>query len=148
MNRDDRNRLCRAARAYDYAIRQADSLFEAVLEQMRDAEADKIDRLPWSLQDSHLAEELNDALDMLDTLLDETLAVIEMLDEILSTVETTSNFIATSSGGEAKTLDKRNAGFHALLPASLYSRLKAESFKIGASMNEIVCRALKKALEG
>ncbi len=147
MNRDERNKLDRATRAYDYAIRQADYFFEAVLEQMRDAEADKIDRLPWALQDSHLAEQLNDAVDMLDTLLDETLAVIEMLDEILSTVEIRSNFTATSSGGVAKTMDKRNAGFHALLPASLYSRLKTESFKIGASMNEIVCRALKKALE-
>lgn len=147
MNRDERNRLKRAVKAYDCSIRQADAIFEKSIDEMKDLESDKIDRLPQSLSSSMMAEGLNEAVEMLDSIMENAQTIIEQLDEILTTTDVASCYTSSSRKNTGNVTDKRDTSFHALLPSSLLLRLKEKSQRTGESMNELVCQAIQNNIE-
>lgn len=142
MNRDDRNKLKRAIQAYDCCIRKADCIFERKIEEMRDSESDKIDRLPQALSSSRMAEELDDAVGMLDSIIENAQSIIEQLDEILASSDVSSCYSDTKPENAVNAKGKKDVSFHALLPTSLVLKLKEESHLTGISMNELVCQAI------
>ncbi len=147
MNRDGLNKLKKIVQAYDYSIRRADSLFQKSIEEMRDDEETKQENLPESLQSSKMAESIEEATTMLESLLENAMNIIDELDEILSISGVSSCFMAP----QAETLlstpsDRKNVRFQALFSSSLFSKLRQESALRGLSMNEIVIRALMKEL--
>lgn len=147
MNRDERNRLKRVVKAYDYSIRQADDVFERIIDEMKDMEANKIDRLPQSLSSSIMAEELNESAEMLDSITENAQTIIDQLDEILTTTGTTSCYHFSNRKTTVNVSDKRDSSFHALLPSSLLTRLKEKSLTTGLSVNELVCQAIQNSMK-
>jgi len=146
MNRDDRNKLRRVIRAYDCCIRKADCIFEREIEEMMDSESDKIDRLPQALSSSLMAQELDDAVEMLESIIENAQSIIEQLDEILASSGVSSCYSPSKPENAINGKDKKDVSFHALLPKSLLLKLKEESHLTGSSMNELVCQAISKEL--
>lgn len=147
MNRNDRNKLKRIIQAYDCCIRKADCIFERNIEEMRDSESDKIDRLPPALSSSSMAEELDNAVEMLDSIMENSQSIIGQLDEILASSGVCSSYSDTRLENAINVSGKRDVSFHALLPACLVLKLKEESQLTGVSMNELVCQAISKDLD-
>lgn len=147
MNRNDLNRLKRIVQAYDYSIRHADSSFQRAIEEMKANEEEKLENLPESLQSSKKAEALDDAADMLQTLLDNAESITDTLDETLTSSSVSSIFASTVRETTPSSTGKKDVRFQALLSSMLFTKLKEESAKRGLSMNEIVCQALTKELQ-
>lgn len=146
MNRNGVNRLKRVVRAYDYSIRQADSSFQRDIEEMKAEEESKAENLPESLQSSKKAEAIEEAVEMLETLLDNAENILDTLDEILSSSSVSSIFTSTEREMTTSSTGKKDVRFQALLSSTLFTKLKEESARRGLSMNEIVSRALTKEL--
>lgn len=66
MNRKDRRQLRAAVEQYYSTVMHAQDEFRNVIEDLKDQEEKKLDRLPESLQDSPLAEDIQEAVDQLD----------------------------------------------------------------------------------
>ena len=112
---------------------------------MKDNESRKHDNLPSSFETSNTAENLSDAFDMLEGVLEKAGEIIDSLDEILE--DTCVNSAYTPGTGTTKiTLEKKDVSFHALISSSLLKRLKEESLRRGLNMNKIVCQALLEEL--
>ncbi len=146
MNRDDRKRMTRVVQSYDRAIRTANDVFVKEVDDMKDNESRKQENLPSSFETSDTAENLSDAFDMLETVLEKAADIIDSLDEIIGETGVSSTYTRVT-GTTKITLEKKNISFHALISSSLLKRLKEESIRTGFSMNEIVCQALLKELE-
>lgn len=146
MNRNDSNKLKRIVQAYDYSIRRADSSFQRDIAQMKANEEEKLDNLPESLQSSKKAEALEDAAEMLQTLLDNAESITDTLDETLTSSSVSSIFVSTARETSPSSTGKKDVRFQALLSSRLFTKLKEESAQRGLSMNEIVCQALTKEL--
>ncbi len=147
MNRNGVNRLKKVVQAYDYSIRQADCFFQSNIEEMKAEEESKVENLPESLQSSQKADALEDAVEMLEALLDNAESILDTLEEILSTSSVSSIFTPTVRGTTtAPSTDKKDVRFQALLSSRLFTKLKEESARRGLSMNEIVGQALTKEL--
>jgi predicted DNA binding CopG/RHH family protein len=145
MNRDDKRRFKRVVKTYDRSVRLVQSVFEKEVGEMKEKESEKLENLPQSFESSALAEQLDESAGMLESLLDKAEEVTDALDEILSLADMKSDFTAITQETTI-THGKKDARFLALFPSSLLKRLKEESARTGLSMNEIVCRAVTKAL--
>lgn len=145
MNRDEKRRFRRVIQTYDRSLRLAQSSFEKEIGGMKEKESAKLENLPESFESSRLCVELNESVDMLDSLLEKAEEVMDALNEILETAEVNSTFNSTITETTI-TPGKKDARFLALFPSSLLKRLKEESARTGNSMNEIVCRAVTETL--
>ncbi len=146
MNRNEKRRMRRVIQSYDRSLRNAHDEFEREIGKLKYNEESKLVSLPSSFENSPIADNLNEASEMLDSILKADEKIISLLDDILFDSGVDSDFKAVTNKTQI-TLEKKDVSFHALLPSSLLKRLKEESCHSGLSMNEIVCQALKKALE-
>lgn len=146
MNRDDRKRMTRVVQNYDRVIRTAHDEFVKEVGDMKDNESRKHDNLPSSFETSNTAENLSDAFDMFETVLEKAEYIVDSPDEILDDTGVGSAYTRVT-GTTKIILEKKNVSFHALIFSSLLKRLKEESLRTGLSMNEIVCQALLDELE-
>lgn len=69
-------------------------MFQKSIEEMRDDEETKQENLPESLQSSKMAESIEEATTMLESLLENAMNIIDELDEILSISGMSSSFMA------------------------------------------------------
>ncbi len=146
MNRDEKRRMRRVIQSYDRSLRNAHDEFEREIGKLKYNEKSKLVSLPSSFENSPIADNLNEASEMLDSILKADEKIISLLDDILFDSGVDSDFKAVTNKTQI-TLEKKDVSFHALLPSSLLKRLKEESAHSCLSMNEIVCQALKKTLE-
>lgn len=145
MNKNGKRELKRVVQNYDRSLRQAQSSFVRDIEKLKNDEEYKRGNLPLSFEYSSKAYELDEAIEMLKNILKKTVKIEDLLDDILSDSDVTSDFWPVSKKTEIS-MGKKDARFLALLPSCLAKRLKEESKNTGLSMNEIVCQALIKEL--
>lgn len=147
MNREGRAKLRKAAEKFNRECLQSTSEFIRVTEALHDEEEDKLDRLPDQLRDSVKGEQIEESIEMLETLLDSAREMGETVSELLSDQGLT--FLFEPQEGEAvrhASEGRKGTSFHAIFPSVLMDRLKNRARTSGLSMNEIVCRALTNEL--
>ena len=146
MNRDGRTKLNGAVRDCDRKIKQALYLFTEEIEDMLYDENMKLDNVPQPLRDSTHADKFTEVITMLENLLRNAEAVETAVDDLLDTVDVSSDF---SPERKMKTVSagRKGVSFHAILPPVLLEELRSESRISGLSMNEILCRTLLNELE-
>lgn len=147
MNRDNRIKLKSAYTDFDREVRRAAYMFSNEIEQMKEEEEEKLDRLPSQLRDSSKGEQLDESISKLSDVLDRIDDIASSVDDIADALEAESKFIAPSIDKPATiSPGRKGRSFHALFPESLLQALKDRSATSGLSMNEIVCRTLLKEL--
>ena len=146
MNRDEKRAMQRVVKAYDRGLRSIHSEFEDEINRMKDKENDKLDNMSSAFESGHTVDQINESIEMLNTILGKADEIITNLDDILSEAGISSDYKEVAR--RTKIIpEKKDASFHALFSSSLLKRLKEESFHTGLSMNEIVCQALQKELK-
>ncbi len=146
MNRDEKRMMRRVIQSYDRNLRNAHIDFEKEIGKLQYKEETKLSALPSSFENSPIADNLNEASEMLKSILKIDDKIMSLLDDILYESCVSSDF-KTVTYNTVITEGKKDVSFHALLPSSLLKRLKEESLRTGISMNEILCQALIKALQ-
>ncbi len=145
MNKNGKRKLKRIVQNYDRSVRNAQFAFVNDIEALKADEEYKRENLPESFENSSKAYELDEAVEMLGNIVKKTEKIEGLLDDILYDSDVTSDFKPAYKKTEIA-MGKKDARFLTLLPSSLLTRLKEESFQSGLSMNEIVCRAIMKEL--
>lgn len=146
MNRKDRRELAAGIRKYYAVTKRASDELRRTVEKLKTQEEEKQDNLPESLAESHQAENIEEAIDKLESLI-----------ECIETAETAYEDILDISGMEVSNLpietadtiletEPRNRRFQILLSSGLMNRLKIRSMESGSSCNEIIYRALQQYL--
>ncbi len=146
MNRDEKRMMRRIVQGYDRSIRNAHDDLEREISKLQYREESKLQALPASFENSPTADNLTEASDMLKRILKDDEKIIDLLDDILYESNISSDYKPVACKTTIN-MEKKDVSFHALLPSSLLKRLKEESRITGLSMNEILCRSLKVALE-
>ena len=134
MNRNDRNRIRKAARLYLANCIQASSEFGEELQMAISKEEEKLGNLPENLQDSRKGQDIEQCIEMLGEALD------AMENAGILSVEAQHPLAATRPGSIGA--NGRSVDFHAVLPKQLAGQLRSKSILSGLSMNEIICRSL------
>ena len=142
MNRNDRNRIRKAARLYLANCIQASSEFGEELQMAISKEEEKLGNLPENLQDSRKGQDIEQCIEMLGEALDAMENAEDAFDEIagILSVEAQHPLAATRPG--SIDANGRSVDFHAVLPKQLAGQLRSKSILSGLSMNEIICRSL------
>ncbi|MGN0906452.1 MAG: hypothetical protein ACI4NM_04830 [Bullifex sp.] len=148
MNRDARNILKRASRAFHRSVMHAVTEYRNEVGLLKNDEEEKLERLPENIRDSVKGEAISEAIELLDEVLDGTDGMEEALDDIVS--GTLGYSFVNEPGLAHQTVNhadqKRDMRFQALLPGELMDRLRYRSSMTGLSMNELLIRALNSSL--
>ena len=146
MNKNDRRKLQTAAKRYFSLEQQALDVFKDIVEDLQDSENEKLENLPESLQASSQAQNIESAIDDLNT-------VLEALESSQNTYEEIADIIGIDIiEPPVYTLLKsdkgapRNQRFQILLTVQMLEKLKKRSLETGLSCNEIIYQAISKYL--
>lgn len=146
MNRNDRRKLAGAVRKSCAVSKRSASELRNTIEELKAAEEEKLENLPESLSESRQAENIQEAIEELEGLL-----------ECIETAETAYEEIEDINGEKTEDvsekavpvptiMERRDCRFQILLSSNLLMKLKQSSMETGRSCNEIVYRALEQYL--
>lgn len=147
MNREERTHLRKQTQAFDNTVREAVFSFSAIIDDFRNDEQDKLDRLPEQIRESAKGDQITDAIQTLDDIVIKIQDLENTLDDILDLVDASSLFDSSIARRKCDKGQKKDKNFHALLSSSMLYALKGEASRSGLSMNEILCRALLNELD-
>lgn len=146
MNRTDRNKLKMAMSTFYNAYQYYSARFSSVLDSLEEAEQEKYDNLPSSIQESSKGQDIQDALESLSDLSN----LLEACDnEVESLIEGVDFPIAAFnlSSLEFKKTKEERVSFHAKLPVSLLKELKLRASLLGTDMNSLLITSLENRSE-
>lgn len=87
MNGKDRKHLRESVDNFRRAFMHAESEFTDVIEDLKSSEEEKFDNLPDGLQDSHLADRIQEAIDQLEEISDQLEIIDDACEEVFDLVK-------------------------------------------------------------
>lgn len=146
MNKNDRRKLRTAARRYCSLGQQASEVFKDTVEVLQTSEEEKLDNLPESLQTSSQAQNIESAIDDLNTILEALESSENAFEEIADIVGIDIVELPAYATSVSDKEAPRNRRFQILLTDQIMGKLKQQSLETGLSCNEIICQAISKYL--
>lgn len=148
MNRDDRRKLARAARSYCTASLQAENEFSAVVRELQENEEKKLDHIPENLQSGGSAESIEEAVDLLSSVIDSLDSIKDLRDEIAEQADIDISDIHTLLNEKSTAVKDgaRRNRFQILLSDQSLCLMRLRSLQLGISCNELICTALQNEL--
>lgn len=143
MNKYDRRKMDHAARKFCNITANALSEFSDFTESMKSAEEDKLENLPGSLKEGPQADNINESVEKLDSILALIAEMQVSFDEICDTAGVDTSYIISQPIAGVITDDgPRNIRFQILISKAIEKLLRVRAAQLGISCNELVCRAL------
>lgn len=146
MNKNDRRKLRTAARRYCSLGQQASEVFKDTVEVLQTSEEEKLDNLPESLQTSSQAQNIESAIDDLNTILEALESSENAFEEIADIIGIDIVELPAYTTLDSDKEAPRNRRFQILLTDQIMGKLKQRSLETGLSCNEIICQAISKYL--
>lgn len=147
MNRNDRRQLSAIIRKYCCTVIPAGRELADSIESIKEREEDKLANLPDSLTDSRQAQNIDEAIDQMNEILEYLESIEEACDSIAETAYTEVTYpAAVYSEIPMKEDSPRNHRFQILLSEETMIFLKMRAVTLGFSCNELINQAIQNEL--
>lgn len=158
MNRNDRSKLMIRTRQFMFTVSEQCSSYLDFIEEISQAETDKLENIPESLMDSKNVNSISESIEALDSTKELVNEITNILDQIPETLEI--EIKKSRKKTELREIqyeepcklpegkEKRTERIQLVVTPSLGTMLKSRSVALKMSTNELFNRILQQYLDG